>query len=273
MTRPLPLRQLLRPLPERSFSPVRPRPPVEAPALIALNRPLATASASRFPKTRPKPPVSRRKHPARGTEPLAAGLCRPPVRRLDRRKLGDGRAILLGEVVAPDGARFDIQLKGAGPHPLFPHRRRQGLARPRDARIHRLGSRGRHGACPPPARWPPSPFFNSLNEYPGEPVLREAVMPRRVLDPRRRRSHIRPLFGHLPSNSIKFENPPGSRVPGPRAKTTNRGTARPPRRAGASGATPDHVIDRAIYPDADAPRGPARCRHRRARHPRLLFAQ
>lgn len=29
-------------------------------------------------------------------------------------QLGDGRALLLGEIVAPDGARFDIQLKGAG---------------------------------------------------------------------------------------------------------------------------------------------------------------
>jgi uncharacterized protein YdiU (UPF0061 family) len=29
-------------------------------------------------------------------------------------QLGDGRAVLLGEVVAPDGARFDIQLKGSG---------------------------------------------------------------------------------------------------------------------------------------------------------------
>ncbi len=32
-------------------------------------------------------------------------------------QLGDGRALLLGEVVAPDGARFDIQLKGSGPTP------------------------------------------------------------------------------------------------------------------------------------------------------------
>ena len=32
-------------------------------------------------------------------------------------RLGDGRALLLGEVIAPDGARFDIQLKGAGPTP------------------------------------------------------------------------------------------------------------------------------------------------------------
>ncbi len=33
-------------------------------------------------------------------------------------QLGDGRAILLGEVVAPDGTRFDIQLKGSGRTPF-----------------------------------------------------------------------------------------------------------------------------------------------------------
>lgn len=33
-------------------------------------------------------------------------------------QLGDGRAVLLGEVVAPDGARFDLQLKGSGPTPF-----------------------------------------------------------------------------------------------------------------------------------------------------------
>ena len=32
-------------------------------------------------------------------------------------QLGDGRAILLGEVVSPDGQRFDLQLKGSGPTP------------------------------------------------------------------------------------------------------------------------------------------------------------
>ena len=32
-------------------------------------------------------------------------------------QLGDGRALLLGEIVAPDGARFDLQLKGSGPTP------------------------------------------------------------------------------------------------------------------------------------------------------------
>src|SRR5262245_29115164 len=33
-------------------------------------------------------------------------------------KLGDGRALLLGEVVGQDGVRCDIQLKGSGPTPF-----------------------------------------------------------------------------------------------------------------------------------------------------------
>ena len=33
-------------------------------------------------------------------------------------QLGDGRALLIGEVVAPDGKRFDLQLKGSGPTPF-----------------------------------------------------------------------------------------------------------------------------------------------------------
>jgi uncharacterized protein YdiU (UPF0061 family) len=32
-------------------------------------------------------------------------------------QLGDGRAILLGEVLSPDGKRYDLQLKGSGPTP------------------------------------------------------------------------------------------------------------------------------------------------------------
>ena len=32
-------------------------------------------------------------------------------------QLGDGRALLIGELLASDGARFDLQLKGSGPTP------------------------------------------------------------------------------------------------------------------------------------------------------------
>ncbi len=41
-------------------------------------------------------------------------------------QLGDGRAILLGEIVAPDNARYELQLKGAGPTPYS--RRADGRA-------------------------------------------------------------------------------------------------------------------------------------------------
>ncbi len=41
-------------------------------------------------------------------------------------QLGDGRALLLGEVVSPQGQRFDIQLKGSGPTAFS--RRGDGLA-------------------------------------------------------------------------------------------------------------------------------------------------
>jgi serine/tyrosine/threonine adenylyltransferase len=41
-------------------------------------------------------------------------------------QLGDGRAILLGEVVAPDNNRYELQLKGAGPTPYS--RRADGRA-------------------------------------------------------------------------------------------------------------------------------------------------
>ncbi|WP_260583161.1 protein adenylyltransferase SelO family protein [Sphingopyxis sp. PET50] len=33
-------------------------------------------------------------------------------------QLGDGRALLLGEIVAPGGERYDVQLKGSGPTPF-----------------------------------------------------------------------------------------------------------------------------------------------------------
>ncbi|MCL1877792.1 MAG: YdiU family protein [Defluviitaleaceae bacterium] len=41
-------------------------------------------------------------------------------------KLGDGRAVLLGEQITPDGRRFDVQLKGSGPTPFS--RRGDGFA-------------------------------------------------------------------------------------------------------------------------------------------------
>ena len=31
-------------------------------------------------------------------------------------QLGDGRALLLGEIISKNGLRYDLQLKGSGPH-------------------------------------------------------------------------------------------------------------------------------------------------------------
>src|SRR6218665_31864 len=49
-----------------------------------------------------------------GTAPLALAYAGHQFGHFSP-QLGDGRALLLGEIIAPDGARFDIQLKGSGP--------------------------------------------------------------------------------------------------------------------------------------------------------------
>jgi uncharacterized protein YdiU (UPF0061 family) len=51
-----------------------------------------------------------------GAEPLAAVYAGHQFGNYNP-QLGDGRAILLGEVLAPEGKRFDFQLKGSGPTP------------------------------------------------------------------------------------------------------------------------------------------------------------
>ncbi len=48
-----------------------------------------------------------------GAEPLAMAYAGHQFGHFNP-QLGDGRAILLGEILAPDGARFDMQLKGSG---------------------------------------------------------------------------------------------------------------------------------------------------------------
>lgn len=52
-----------------------------------------------------------------GAEPIAQAYAGHQFGGLSP-QLGDGRAVLLGEVLDPDGARFDIQLKGSGPTPF-----------------------------------------------------------------------------------------------------------------------------------------------------------
>jgi uncharacterized protein YdiU (UPF0061 family) len=50
---------------------------------------------------------------AEGSEPLAFAYAGHQFGQFNP-QLGDGRALLLGEIIAPNGARFDLQLKGSG---------------------------------------------------------------------------------------------------------------------------------------------------------------
>jgi len=95
--------------------------------------------------------------------------------------LGDGRAILLGEIVTPDGARFDIQLKGSGQTPFS--RRGDGRAA--------LGPVMREYIVSEAMARLGIPTTRSLAiATTGEPVYRETVLPGAVLT-RVAASHIR----------------------------------------------------------------------------------
>jgi uncharacterized protein YdiU (UPF0061 family) len=105
-------------LPDRFFARQDPV-PVRAPALIALNRDLAVRLGL-DPDWLAGPDgvamLAGNAMPASAT-PLAMAYAGHQFGGWSH-SLGDGRAILLGEVVAPDRARFDLQLKGAGQTPF-----------------------------------------------------------------------------------------------------------------------------------------------------------
>src|SRR5579859_4659165 len=105
-------------LPERFYARVDPT-KVRAPRLIKLNRALADELGA---------DVARLDSPE-GAEVLAGNVVPPGAEPIALAyaghqfgvfvpQLGDGRAILLGEVVGRDGRRRDVQLKGAGRTPF-----------------------------------------------------------------------------------------------------------------------------------------------------------
>ena len=104
-------------LPGQLYSKLAPT-PVAEPAMIAMNRNLATYLGI-SPEALATPEgvaILAGNAVPEGSDPLAQAYGGHQFGNWAGR-LGDGRAILLGEVVAPDGARFDIQLKGSGPTP------------------------------------------------------------------------------------------------------------------------------------------------------------
>jgi uncharacterized protein YdiU (UPF0061 family) len=105
-------------LPTRFFARVKPA-KVTAPRIIRVNTRLAE-SLGIDPSLLSGPEgaalLSGNRIPE-GAEPIALAYAGHQFGGFSP-QLGDGRAILLGEVVTPDGARRDIQLKGSGPTPF-----------------------------------------------------------------------------------------------------------------------------------------------------------
>src|SRR3954453_15769954 len=105
-------------LPDSFFARVAPT-PVTAPRLIKLNRPLAV-QLGLDPDVLETPEgaeiLAGKTVPA-GADPIAMAYAGHQFGNFVP-QLGDGRAILLGEVIDTDGLRRDIQLKGSGPTPF-----------------------------------------------------------------------------------------------------------------------------------------------------------
>ncbi|WP_316184886.1 MULTISPECIES: protein adenylyltransferase SelO [unclassified Bradyrhizobium] len=105
-------------LPDNFFARVAPT-PVAAPRLIKLNRPLA-ADLGLNPAELETPEgaeILAGKTVPEGAEPIAMAYAGHQFGHFVP-QLGDGRAVLLGEVVDRNGVRRDIQLKGSGPTPF-----------------------------------------------------------------------------------------------------------------------------------------------------------
>jgi uncharacterized protein YdiU (UPF0061 family) len=105
-------------LPANFFARVAPT-PVAAPRLIKLNRPLAVHLGldPDLLSTPEGAEILAGKRVPEGAEPIAMAYAGHQFGHFVP-QLGDGRAILLGEVIDKDGVRRDIQLKGSGPTPF-----------------------------------------------------------------------------------------------------------------------------------------------------------
>ncbi|MBV2361169.1 YdiU family protein [Thalassococcus sp. CAU 1522] len=102
-------------LPDGFFTRLAPT-PVRAPSLIAFNRDLADLLGVAGGDDETLAKVFSGNTLPDGAEPLAQLYAGHQFGQFNP-QLGDGRAILLGEVVGRDGIRRDIQLKGSGPTP------------------------------------------------------------------------------------------------------------------------------------------------------------
>ncbi|MGR3570827.1 protein adenylyltransferase SelO [Brevirhabdus sp.] len=168
-------------LPDRFYA-RQPPAPVRAPRLIALNDALAADLGLDAAALRGPDGVATLAGNAvpEGAEPLAQAYAGHQFGGWVP-QLGDGRAILLGEIVDPEGIRHDLQLKGAGPTPWS--RNGDGRAWLGPVLREYLVSEAMHALGIPTTR-------ALAAVATGEKVQRETALPGAVLT-RVARSHIR----------------------------------------------------------------------------------
>ncbi|TMV81147.1 YdiU family protein [Thioclava sp. BHET1] len=168
-------------LPDRFYARLAPT-PVARPGLIAVNEDLARAlglDPAELAGAEGLSMLAGNSLPE-GAEPLAQAYAGHQFGGWSP-QLGDGRAILLGEIIAPDGKRYDIQLKGSGPTPFS--RRGDGRAWLGPVMREYIVSEAMHALGVPTTR-----ALAAVTT--GEDVYRESVLPGAVLA-RVASSHIR----------------------------------------------------------------------------------
>src|SRR6478736_1705447 len=181
MTVHFPFQNTYAALPANFFARVAPT-PLAAPPLIKLNRPLAV-HLGLDPDVLSSPEgaeILAGKRVPDGADPIAMAYAGHQFGHFVP-QLGDGRAILLGEVIDRDGLRRDIQLKGSGPTPFS--RRGDGRAALGPVLREYLVSEAMFALGIPTTR-------SLAAVSTGEPVWREAELPGAVLT-RVASSHIR----------------------------------------------------------------------------------
>jgi serine/tyrosine/threonine adenylyltransferase len=168
-------------LPDRFYARLAPT-PVTAPKLVKINRPLALQLGldPEFLSSPEGVEILAGNRVAEGSEPIALAYAGHQFGNFVP-QLGDGRAVLLGEVVDITGVRRDIQLKGSGPTPFS--RRGDGRAALGPVLREYIISEAMHALGIPTTR-------SLAAVLTGDPVIRENVMPGAVLT-RVASSHIR----------------------------------------------------------------------------------
>ncbi len=178
---PLPFDNSYARLPEHFFARLPPT-PVEAPRLIRLNRGLAETLGldAAFLASPAGTEILAGNRIPDGAEPIAMAYAGHQFGGWVP-QLGDGRAILIGEVVGRDGIRRDIHLKGAGRTPFS--RNGDGRAALGPVLREYIVSEAMHALGLPTTR-----ALAAIAT--GEPVIRERYLPGAVLV-RVAESHVR----------------------------------------------------------------------------------